>query len=230
MAYVLVDNLKMKLRETLFSNRQFSKIYYSLSFSRPVLPHRVGAVYYRTKSSWDLKPHECPCDLEFLEYLHKLHIQNQTIFHFGTGAHHILGLENQKLEQPNEIIGITASNPEHEEYVRLCLEDRSFSKHYKVICADIYNLTTKSLPMLDVVSLFHLCEFYMPEEAKFVHHDDASLLDLFLSKLNPGGKVLFYKESVGWGKAKTIVDSFVEQGKIQKIDGYKNLLIYGKIN
>lgn len=224
----MVLTLRKTIRDLVFSNRQLAQLYYSVSLSQPVLPHWVGADYYRTKSSWDLQPHLCPCDLELNEYLQKYHIQNQSIFHFGTGSHHIVGLENQNLEKPNDILAITASVPEHEEYIRLCRTNRQLAKFYKVIWNDIYTLTPRSLPMFDVVSLFHLGEFYMPEEAPFTHHNDESLVDLFLSKLNPNGKILFYTESVGWGSAKPVIELFSNQGKIKKIEEYKHLLVYTK--
>jgi hypothetical protein len=82
--------------------------------------------------------------------------------------------------------------------------------------------------MLDVISLFHLGEFYMPEEAPFLHHNEESLLGMFLSKLNPNGKILFYTKSIGWGHAQPIIESFVKQGKMHKIEEYKNLLVYAK--
>jgi hypothetical protein len=224
----MVTSIRKTVRGIVFTNRHLARLYYFLSFSRPVLPQWVGADYYREKSSWGLQPERCPCDLELVEYLQKHHIQDQTIFHFGTGSHHILGLENQKFSQPNEIIGITASAPEHKEYVRLSLKDRLLSKYYKVLCTDIYTLTDRSLPMLDVISLFHLGEFYMPEEAHFLHHNEESLLAMFLSKLNPNGKILFYTKSIGWGHAKPMIESFVKQGKMHKIQEYKNLLVYTK--
>ncbi|MBK1990192.1 hypothetical protein A0J48_022145 [Sphaerospermopsis aphanizomenoides BCCUSP55] len=224
----MVLTFRKTIRELVFSNRQLAKLYYSVSLTQPVLPHWVGADYYRSKSSWELQPHLCPCDIELNEYLQKYNIQDQSIFHFGTGSHHIVGLENQKLDKPNEILGITASIPEHEEYVSLCRTNRQLGKFYKVIWSDIYTLTPRSLPMLDVVSLFHLGEFYMPEEAPFVHHNDESLVELFLSKLNPGGKILFYTKSVGWGKAEEVIELLTSQGKIKKIEEYKHLLVYAK--
>lgn len=224
----MVLTLRKRIRDIVFSNRQLAKLYYSVTFSEPVLPHWVGNDYYRTKSSWELQPHLCPCDIELIEYLQESNIQDQTVFHFGTGAHHILGLENQKLAKPNEIIGITASIPEHEAYVQMCRKNRQLAKFYKVLCTDIYTLTDRSLPMLDVVALFHVGEFYMAEEAAFVHHNDESMVDLFLNKLNPDGKILFYTKSVGYGKAEEIIESFTAQGKIYLVEQYKSLLVYAR--
>ena len=41
--------------------------------------------------TWELNDC-CPCDLQFLEFLKKKKIRNATIFHMGTGAHHMVGL------------------------------------------------------------------------------------------------------------------------------------------
>jgi SAM-dependent methyltransferase len=222
----MMTGLRKKLREVVFSNRQLAQLYYLLSFSHPVLPHWVGAEFYSKTSYWKLQPELCPCDLELIEYLQNHQVENKTIFHFGTGIHHILGLENHKLAIPNEIFGITFSVPEYEEYINLCLKHRGLSKFYKVLYADIYTLTARFLHTFDVVALFHVGEFYMPEKAAFVHHDDESMIELFLSKLNPGGKILFYKNSTGFWKAEAILKSFEKQGKIQKVEEYKNLLVY----
>jgi hypothetical protein len=51
---------------------------------------------------------------------------------------------------------------------------------------------------------------------------------MFLSKLNPGGKILFYTKSIGWGKTEPMIAEFVKQGKIHQIETYKNLLVYAK--
>jgi hypothetical protein len=150
-----------------------------------------------------------------------------TIFHFGTGAHHIVGLENHKFSNPNEIIGITASVPEHQEYVRLVLEEPAIAKYYKVIFADIYTLTSSCLPTFNIVTLFHLSEYYLPDNPD-VHHDDKSLLELFINKLNPWGKIIIANKRNHWSWEKTlpIIQEFEAKGILEKVDEYKNLLIF----
>ncbi|MUG94858.1 hypothetical protein F7734_21830 [Scytonema sp. UIC 10036] len=215
-------------------NPLLKKILYTIKIRRPGIPSIVGMFYYQKYSSWKLDPKSCPCDIEFVEYIKESKIEGKTIFHFGTGVHHIIGLENQNLNRPNEIIGITASAPEHQAYVRLVLKNRVLAKYYKVIFGNIYTLTANNLPQLDIVNLFHLCEFYIREDAPFVHHNDESLLQLFLDKLNPDGKILFYSRSFAWNEPKfavkcsEIVKSFEEAGKIRLIGQYKSLLIYAK--
>jgi hypothetical protein len=203
------------------------KLYYA-KIKRPDLPNGIGMSMYQARSSWTLQPESCPCDIQFVEYLKQFEIQNKSIFHFGTGKHHFVGLENQIFDRPNEILGITASAPEHQAYVQLVLQHTELSKYYKVLFADIYTLTANTLPSIDIVTLFHLCEFYLPENAHLLHQTDESLLQLFLDKLNPDGRIFFYSGSQRWELAQKIIQAFEAAGKIRQVDTYKSLLIYEK--
>jgi hypothetical protein len=69
----------------------------------------------------------------------------------------------------------------------------------------------------------------VPEEISFVHHNDESLLDLFLDRLNFGGKILFFTKSIGWEQASFVVQAFEKQGKIEMVEEYKSLLVYSKL-
>jgi SAM-dependent methyltransferase len=196
---------------------------------RPDLPQDVGMSYYQMTSSWGLLPDTCPCDIQFCEYLNQSGIMGQSIFHFGTGSHHIIGLENQQFDRPNQVTGITASLPEHQAYVQLVMQNPALAKFYKVIFADIYTLTASNLPTFDIVNLFHLCEFYLADNAAMVHHTDSSLVQLFLDTLRPDGRIIFYSGSRAWTEnAQTIVQAFEDAGKIRRVDAYKNLLIYAR--
>lgn len=206
----------------------FRRLAYLIGLRRPALPQVSGMKLYQKKSSWVLNPESCPCDLQFADYLTQAGIKGKSIFHFGTGAHHVVALRNQAIDSPNEILGITASAPEHQAYVELVLRDPRLAKYYKVLFADIYTLTANSLPNFDVVSLFHLCEFYLAENAPFTHQTDMSLVQLFLDKLNPDGKILFYERSRDWSLAHPVVKSFVQAGKIRLVDQSESLLIYEK--
>ncbi|MBW4513437.1 MAG: hypothetical protein KME64_44335 [Scytonematopsis contorta HA4267-MV1] len=208
---------------------QALRILYRLKLIRSCPPHDVGIEFYRKKVSWGLRPDACSCDIEFVEYLQKIKAEDKNIFHFGTGSHHIVGLENQKFIHPNEIIAITASVPEYQSYTDLFIKQPELAKYYKVFLGDIYTLTDRFLPQLDIVTLFHLCEFYFPENSPKLHHNDASLLQLFLDKLNVGGKILFYKKSFAWGDTEALVKKFEQQEKIKQTEEYKSLLVYSKI-
>ncbi|WP_052754446.1 hypothetical protein [Calothrix sp. 336/3] len=198
-----------------------------VGIKRPEVPEDNGMKAYFKDSLWQLNVN-CPCDVHFNEYIQQNNIHGKSIFHFGTGEHHIIGLENQKLEQKNEILAITASAPEHKSYVDFVIEDESLGKYYKVLFADIYTLTANTIPNFDIINLFHLCEFYVESRAHLLNQNDESLLQLFLDKLNPQGKILFYSGSFRWDRAEKIVASFVTNGKIRPVGEFKTLLIYEK--
>lgn len=222
-----IVSLKQRIQSV--AKNSFSlKLLYALGKKRPIVPNNLGMAFFQETSTWHFNPQRCPCDVHFVEYIREFEIKGKNIFHFGTGEHHFIGLENQKFTQPNEIIGITASALEQQSYIKLVIKDSSLSKFYKVIFGDIYTLTPRTLPMFDVVTLFHLCEFYIPDNVHLLHQNDESLLQLFLDKLNPGGQIIFYTGSFAWDKTQDIIESFVEVGKIKKIYEYQTLVIYSK--
>lgn len=183
--------------------------------------------HYR-EGSWPLVTDICPCDVHFLEYLHANDIKDKLIFHFGTGEHHILGKTNFETGGPNEILAITCSPHEYDKYIGFIVDNPPAARTYKVIFGDVYTLTPRIIPAFDLVTLFHLCEFYNQERSAYAQLDDSSLLDLFVSKLNPGGRIFFYQQSSDFTRAQAIIESFVEQRKLILVDAYKTLLVYGK--
>jgi SAM-dependent methyltransferase len=192
----------------------------------PVAVTDAGVKAYRRRSAWALDLSDCPCDVQLVEYLQRFNVSDRSIFHFGTGSHHLVGRENQQLSQPNQILAITASHPEHEAYVKLVLQEREIERNYKVLFSDIYTLDARNLPNFDVVTLFHLCEFYLPDQAVFLRHDDRSLLAMFVEKLNSGGIVILYDRSNDWPKAQLLIQALIASQVIEPVDTYKNLRIY----
>lgn len=176
-------------------------------------------------NSWPLRPDICSCDLDFLAYLKFHQIKNKMIFHFGSGAHHILGRENCH-DQPNEILAITASPEEHIAYIDLIINDANIARNYKVLFADIYTLSRTFLPSFDLVTLFHLHEFYEEGRNGYAQLNDMKLLELFLSKLNTGGLVFFYKGSDGFAQTRDDINTLVDRGVMSRQDEFKSLLIY----
>ena len=63
----------------------------------------------RADYSWALRLDICPCDADFCDYLIKRGFARRSIFHFGTGGHHVVGLRNRDSGLENEILAITAS-------------------------------------------------------------------------------------------------------------------------
>ena len=203
-------------------------------------------------------------DPDFAGYLASRNVKGKLIFHFGTGEHHLVGKDNHERGNPNEILAITASREEHDAYIDFIINNPVAANYYKVMFGDIYTLSPVVLPTFDIVTLFHLCEYYDVQcdyaddkpDAQRVHPnsaysrlDDVTLLDLFLHKLSPGGKILFFKGSGGFvskrepgalvtfttsggfvegdRRAARIVNDFVSEGQMVIEGEYESLLICG---
>ena len=188
---------------------------------RALMPSRLHFVTY----SWPLRPETCPCDVHFCQYLEERGIRRRSIFHFGSGGHHLVGRQNRDRALDNEVLAITVSPAEHARYVALVIRDRSLGRHYKVLFADIHDLSAASLPTFDVVTLFHLCEFGEQQDGGR-RMNDAAVLDLFLSRLAPGGLVLFYPGSFGYQQAAPLVEGAVAAGRLSLLERYRSLVVY----
>lgn len=178
------------------------------------------------KYSWPLRPDDCPCDLDFCDFVQDFQLHDKVIFHFGTGEHHIVGRNNATLSSPNHILAVTASQPEYAAYMDFIISNPHAATYYKVMFVDIYTLSPRILPTFDVITLFHLCEFYREQHSTYAPLDDTSLLQLFVSNLAPDGRLLFYRDSVAADKMRPIVNRFVDAGTILLEGEYKTLLIY----
>ncbi len=188
-----------------------------------LMPARMNVVPY----SFPLMSESCPCDLHFCDLLRDRDVRGKSIFHFGTGGHHLVGSRNRSDALNNEILGITASPSEHRRYVRRVVGEPSFGRQYKVVFADIYDLSAQLLPEFDYVTLFHLCE-YAPRGAinRETKMDDAGVLDLFWSKLVPEGRMVFYAGSYGHLETTLLVERAMAAGRIVFEGQYKSLLVY----
>jgi hypothetical protein len=167
---------------------------------RSFMPSRMHFVHY----SWPLRPTVCPCDVHFCEYLKDREIREKSIFHFGTGGHHVVGLQNQGMGLANEVLGLTLSPSEHAGYVTRVIRDPTLGKHYKVLFGNIYSLSAACLPAFDIVTLFHLGEFGN-EGNTGRQVSDVDVLRLFCSKLLPAGLLLFYPGSYGYSKLRPLI-------------------------
>lgn len=178
------------------------------------------------RHSWALDPDMCPCDVDFCDYVDESGISDQVIFHFGSGEHHIVGRRNFELDAPNHILSVTASEAEHAAFIRYIVDNPKASNFYKLLFIDIYTLSARILPTFDVVTLFHLCEFFREKTTQYTELDDRGLVDLFLSRLKPGGQILFYPGSVAADEMRSIVNENVAAGKLIFDNEYKSLMIY----
>ncbi len=198
------------------------KIDNSLGFANP-----SGARHSHV--NWRFKPESCPCDAHFLDWLTQNKVSGKRIFHMGTGLHHIVGLSTLDTDTNNDILAITVGPKEHAAYVKLLLKHPELARHYKVLFADIYSLTPATVPEMDIVTLFHLCEFYNPGSPSRIH-DDKAVLEQFLQQLNPNGVLIFFTGSNAWQhgergpSAADLVTPLIESGRLHA-EQFKSLLV-----
>ncbi len=163
---------------------------------------------------WDLDLAVCPCDQHLLDWIEAVDLRGARIFHFGTGNHHLVGRRAAEDGRGNLVLGITAAPREHESYVKLVVERPEVGRIYKVLFGDIYQLEPRLLPELDVVTLFHLGEFWSERNAAYGAMTDQELAELLLEKLTPGGWLLLYTGSFAHDKAAAIADRLEAAGRL----------------
>jgi hypothetical protein len=177
---------------------------------------------------WDLHADICPCDVHFNEWIEASKIVGTTIYHFGTGTHHVVGIRQAELG--NTVFAITASKEEYDAYVALVAENSRVARSYLAYFGDIYLSNTPLLHDFDVVTLFHLCEFLHDNttSAEYGGTDDRGLLDLMTDKTRPGGYILFYRDSNGRGMTGNILRVWEKQKPVERVDDFKTLIVYRK--
>ena len=176
---------------------------------------------------WDLHVDVCPCDVHFNDWVAKEKLKSKTIYHFGTGTHHVVGIK--QAERKNRVYGITASKEEYESYVKLVTENSAVAKSYLAYFGDIYLTNPKLLPDFDIVTLFHLCEFYHPRNKAYGGVDDAKLLDMLTAKTRPGGHILFFTGSFAYPSAAKIIAKWERRGHVKRLGEYKSLMVFRKL-
>src|SRR5262249_46476656 len=103
--------------------------------------------------TWSLDEAQCTCDIHYVDYLHEKVVKSASIFHFGTGNHHIVGLRTAENGSNNAVLGITASPQEYDDYVELLIKNPRLGHTYKAYFGDIYQLDARLLPEFDYVTL-----------------------------------------------------------------------------
>lgn len=179
------------------------------------------------KDPWPLDEKQCPCDVHFTRYLAEKSIENQTIFHFGTGDHHHVGLNAPRAG--NAVLGITATEAEYLSYIRLIVENPHLGKHYKVLFSDIYQTSLSLLPAFDIVTLFHIGEFWSANNAPFASFDDSGLLDGMASKVKTGGFMLFYTGSFAYDVARRLLPEAAKKHGLDEQAPFETLRIFRKL-
>ncbi len=181
---------------------------------------------------WDLRVKECPCDVHFVQWLDANQITDSTLYHFGTGGHHFVGVECAKPERRNAVLGITAAPQEYDTYVQLAIKRPDVLRYYNVIFGDIYLLNERLLPMFDVVTLFHLCEFRGDANDAYGALTDLEVANLLTDRTRPGGHILFYPGSFAFDRAdhsaKDVVAQWEQGRDVERIGMFETLLVYRK--
>lgn len=174
--------------------------------------------------SWPLWPRMCSCDLHFCDFLQERNVRSKSIFHLGTGGHHIVGLRNRIDGMGNVILGVTVSPNEIRRYVKLVIRDPILGQSYKVLFTDVRDLQAASLPSFDLVTLFHLCEFDSAPGSVHLSSNE-EILGLLISKLNPGGLLALYPQSIGYRRARPLIAAAMAAGRLEHREDYKSLQI-----
>jgi hypothetical protein len=182
---------------------------------------------------WDLRVKECPCDVHFIEWLDANRISDSTIYHFGTGGHHHVGIECAAPHRRNSVLAITAAPQEHQEYVQIAIARPEVLRYYNAVFGDIYLLNEKLLPTFDVVTLFHLCEFRGEKTEGYGGLTDLQVTNLLTDKTRSGGHILFFTTSFAFDwegpmSAKRVIAQWEKERPVERVGTYKSLLVYRK--
>ncbi len=177
---------------------------------------------------WDLQLAQCPCDAHFCDWLETEQIADASIFHFGTGSHHIVGIRTAENGSNNCVLGITASPGEYDAFVKLAIDRPDVEKSYKVFFGDIYQLEQRLLPHFDVVTLFHLCEFRNERNDLYGALTDLEVTTMLTEQTRPGGYIVFYTKSFAFDTAEKVIAVWEKEQAVEKIGLYETLLVYRK--
>src|SRR4029450_9491895 len=81
-------------------------------------------------AKWDLDEGQCPCDVHWNGWIEDERLTGKTIYHFGTGKHHVVGIAQAQNGSGNTVFGITASPEEYDAYLRLVTDEPRIAKSY----------------------------------------------------------------------------------------------------
>jgi hypothetical protein len=183
-------------------------------------------------AKWDLDEAQCPCDVHFNQWIEANKIANKTIYHFGTGMHHAVGIAQAENGLNNAVFGITASIVEYQAYVKLVSENHQIAKRYLAYFGDIYLSDPRLVPELDIVTLFHANEYIHDDtpSPEYGGLDDLKLARLLIGRMRPGGHVMFYTGSFALDKTDAMVATLENEKKLAREGTFQSLLVCRKID
>jgi hypothetical protein len=182
-------------------------------------------------AKWDLDEAQCPCDIHLNDWIDREKLAGKAIYHFGTGKHHVVGIQQATNGSDNVVFGITASPEEYEAYIRLVTERPQLSKSYLCYFGDIYLTNARMLPAFDIVALFHLGEFIQDSTTspEYGGLSDLALTRLLLAQTRPGGHVLIFSGSFAHDKAEAVAAELERAKELAFVEDYKSLKVYRKV-
>ena len=178
--------------------------------------------------AWCLDAAQCPCDLHLVEYLEARQAKGASIFHFGTGSHHSVGLRLNQNGLDCAVLGITASPQEYQDYIELLIKNPRLGQTYKAYFGDIYQIDPRLLPEFDYAALFHVGEYRTPENDAYGALTDLQMTLVLADRLKPGGEILFYRGSFAYDKAEAVARELVRCRPFAAGGAYKSLTIFTK--
>jgi hypothetical protein len=181
-------------------------------------------------AKWDLDEAQCPCDIHFNDWIDEQRLTGKTIYHFGTGKHHVIGIRQATNGSGNVVFGITASPEEYDAYIKLATEQPQVAKSYVCYFGDIYLTTPRLLPQFDIVALFHLGEFIQDTTTspEYGGVNDLALTRMLLANTRPGGHLLIFAGSFAHDKAEAVAAELEAAGEVAFVGPFKTLLVYRK--
>ena len=184
-------------------------------------------------SIWTLSEKDCPCDIHFVRWLEEQGIVDSSIYHFGSGAHHLVGIECAREDRRNAVLSITAAPKEHDTYIELAIARPEVLRHYNCVFGDIYLINPNLIPDLDVVTLFHLCEFRSDKTDSYGGLTDLEVTEMLTDRLRPGGHILFYTGSFAFGgdganNATKVIAAWEKTRDVERVGLHESLLVYRK--
>jgi len=182
-------------------------------------------------AKWDLDEAQCPCDIHFNQWIEANRIAGKTIYHFGTGTHHIVGLTQAANGSGNAVFAITASPTEYDTYIKLAVQQPAILKSYVAYFGDVYLANSRLIPPLDIATMFHAGEFIGANTTtpEYGGMDDLALARVLLDRMSAGGRMLFYTGSFAFDKAEAIIATLSREQKIQRVGTFKSLLVCKKV-
>lgn len=175
---------------------------------------------------WYLDEALCPCDIHLVKWLEQEGFRDHTIFHFGTGEHHTVGIKCHEANTGHSVLGITASPREHDFYEQLIIERPEVGHSYKVLFGDIYQLDARLLPEFDIVTLFHVGEFRSEKNDAYGALSDEEMVRLLVGKLKGPRLVIFYAGSYAFDVAERIARLLVAEGLLEPAGNYESLRMF----